>query len=335
MNLLVLLTVAVASAQAVSFSQLVMSEWEQWKVTHEKTYQSPLEEKFRLKVYMENRAKIAKHNRLAELGKHGYTLKMNHFGDLLGHEFTSTRNGYKQELRGKDGLKGARFIAPENVVLPKSVDWRTKGAVTPIKDQGECGSCWAFSATGALEAAHFRATGKLVSLSEQQLVDCSSSFGNSGCGGGIMDMAFKYIKAVGGIDTEKSYPYDAKDESCHFNQATIGATDNGYVHLQDYNETALEIAVATMGPVSVAIDASFESFQFYHKGIYWNPQCSMYQLDHGVLVVGYGEEEGTGEKYWIVKNSWGIKWGDEGYIKMTKGEGNMCGIASEASYPLA
>nr|prf Cys protease [Drosophila melanogaster] len=232
-----------------------------------------------------------------------------------------------------ESFKGVTFISPAHVTLPKSVDWRTKGAVTAVKDQGHCGSCWAFSSTGALEGQHFRKSGVLVSLSEQNLVDCSTKYGNNGCNGGLMDNAFPYIKDNGGIDTEKSYPYEAIDDSCHFNRAQVGATDRGFTDIPQGDEKKMPEAVATVGPVSVAIDASHESFQFYSEGVYNEPQCDAQNLDHGVLVVGFGTDE-SGEDYWLVKNSWGTTWGDKGFIKMLRNKENQCGIASPSSYPL-
>lgn len=191
-----------------------------------------------------------------------------------------------------------------------------------------------FLQTGALEGQHFRKTKKLVSLSEQNLVDCSTKYGNNGCNGGLMDNAFRYIKANGGIDTEQAYPYKAEDEKCHFARKAIGATDKGFVDIESENEDQLKAAVATVGPVSVAIDASHESFQLYSSGVYSDPECSSKELDHGVLVVGYGTDEQTGQDYWLVKNSWGPSWGMEGYIKMARNQENQCGVATQASYPL-
>ncbi|KAK9498917.1 hypothetical protein O3M35_003461 [Rhynocoris fuscipes] len=245
------------------------------------------------------------------------------------HEFKAIMNGLK--LNGNSQRNGSKYI-PSDGKLPESVDWRQKGAVTPVKDQGQCGSCWAFSTTGSLEGQHFLKKGKLVSLSEQNLVDCSGSYGNNGCDGGLMDQAFEYIKDNKGIDTEESYPYEAREGRCRFESRNVGSTDNGYVDIAEGNEEALRNALATVGPVSVAIDAGHQSFQFYSKGIYNEPKCSSSNLDHGVLVVGYGRE--NGQDYWLVKNSWGPSWGERGYIKMIRNKNNACGIASMASYPL-
>ncbi|XP_046817960.1 cathepsin L [Vespa velutina] len=335
--LLVFLLSAVFAVQAISFFDLVLEEWTTYKLEHSKNYISNAEEKFRMKIYMDNKHKIALHNRKYKLGQVGYKLKMNKFGDMLHYEFAQTMNGFNKstnlQLRAERKPVGATFIEPANVVLPEFVDWREKGAVTPVKDQKACGSCWAFSTTGALEGQHFRQTGVLVSLSEQNLIDCSAKYGNNGCNGGLMDQAFQYIKDNKGLDTEKSYPYEAEKENCRYTPSNSGAYDIGYVDIPEGDEDKLKAAVATIGPVSIAIDASHQSFQFYSEGVYYEPDCSSTSLDHGVLIVGYGTDD-NGDDYWLVKNSWDTTWGDKGYIKMARNKQNHCGVATTASYPL-
>lgn len=340
MKYLVAVACVVAAASALSFYELVKEEWDAFKIQHKKQYSNEVEDKFRMKIYAENRHKIAKHNQRYERGLEPFSLDQNSYGDMLHHEFVHIMNGFNKTLKhgkasygkGRD-VRGASFIPPAHVELPDQVDWRKKGAVTEVKDQGKCGSCWSFSTTGALEAQHFRKTGYLVSLSEQNLIDCSQAYGNNGCNGGLMDNAFKYIKDNGGIDKEATYPYEGVDDNCRYNAKDSGADDVGFVDVPAGDEQKLMAAVATVGPVSVAIDASQETFQFYHQGVYYDENCSNETLDHGVLVVGYGTDE-TGGDYWLVKNSWGRTWGDLGYIKMARNRDNHCGIASAASYPL-
>uniref|UniRef100_H2ZK36 Cathepsin L.1 n=1 Tax=Ciona savignyi TaxID=51511 RepID=H2ZK36_CIOSA len=271
---------------------------------------------------------VTQHNYEYDEGRHTYTMGMNKFADLENEEFAAM---YLSEMRmGDDFCK--KQNASNFFENPASVDWRKEGYVTGVKNQLQCGSCWAFSTTGSLEGQHFKKTKKLVSLSEQQLVDCSGKFGEDGCGGGFMDNAFDYIAYAGGIDTEASYPYEAKGGPCRFNPANIGATLVGCVDVTTGSESALEDAVASIGPVSVAIDASHLSFQLYESGVYYEQECSTTLLDHGVLVVGYGAADG--KEYWIVKNSWGADWaGLNGYILMSKNMQNNCGIATKASYP--
>lgn len=220
---------------------------------------------------------------------------------------------------------------PEDFSLPQTIDWRRYGLVTGVKNQGHCGSCWAFSATGALEGQHFRRTRRLISLSEQNLVDCSRRYGNHGCHGGVQAYAFQYIKDNRGVDTEQSYPYEAADRQCRFKRHSVGATDSGYRNIRRGDERHLMNAVGSVGPVSIAMDAHHRSFQFYHAGLYFEPQCSTTKLTHAMLAVGYGTERRGA--YFLMKNSWGNTWGSGGYIKMARFRGNNCGIATQASYP--
>jgi len=301
--------------------------WTSYKYEYNKAYTSR-EELRRQQIFSNNLRIIETHNFLESVGLKSFKLGVNEFADLELQEFVAQMTGYGKDNGTRSGA--ATYLSP-NVpfTLPGTVDWRDKGYVTPIKNQGQCGSCWAFSATGAVEGQHFRKTGKLVSLSEQNLVDCSGKFGNQGCNGGLMDYAFQYIKANKGIDTEQSYPYEAKDGPCRFKASSVGATVSGFVDIP-VSESKLQEAIANVGPVSVAIDAAHSSFQLYHSGVYDEPQCT-HNLDHGVLAVGYGTA--GGKDYWLVKNSWGVGWGNSGYIMMSRNKGNQCGIALKASYP--
>jgi len=336
MKCIIFLAFAIAASNALFVDDVMKEEWASFKLDHSKTYNDPMEERFRQKIFLESKRKVARHNQLYELGKVTYKLGLNKYADMLHQEFVATMNGFNRSSNHVNlydtRLNAVTFIEPD-VDVPKSVDWRDKGSVTPVKDQGHCGSCWSFSATGSLEGQHFRKTGKLVSLSEQNLVDCSGKYGNDGCNGGLMDQAFQYIKDNGGIDTEISYPYEGIDDSCRYNPKSSGATDKGYVDIPQGDEDKLKKAIATMGPISVAIDASHSSFQLYSDGVYYDPECDSEQLDHGVLAVGYGTDD-KGQDYWIVKNSWGTSWGNKGYILMARNKNNHCGIATSASYPL-
>jgi len=306
------------------------AEWMTFKKSYNKQYKDVEEESFRRKVYEFHLDLIQKHNLEADRGVHTYFLGVNEYADMPNQEFVGKLNGYKQREQRVEG--GATYLPPSNMGdLPDTVDWRPKGYVTPVKNQGQCGSCWSFSATGSLEGQTFKKTGKLVSLSEQNLVDCSKKQGNMGCEGGLMDQAFTYIKTNKGIDTESSYPYLARDSTCKFNPANVGANDTGFVDIKTRSETDLQSAVATVGPIAVAIDASHASFQLYSHGVYHNWLCSQSRLDHGVLAVGYGQLES--KDYWLVKNSWGTTWGQDGYIMMSRNRDNNCGIATQASYP--
>jgi cathepsin L len=305
------------------------ANWLVYKRTHNKTYSAD-EDILRRLIWQTNLQKIEKHNELYAAGLSSYYLGENQFADLTTDEFRNRMNG----LRIHKQLTPGNFASGlYKGILADTVDWRTKGYVTPIKDQGQCGSCWAFSATGSLEGQHFKSAGKLVSLSESNLVDCSQKQGNEGCNGGLMDQAFEYVISNKGIDTEASYPYKAEDEKCKFKKADVGATEKSYKDVESGSEDALQKAVTDIGPISVAIDASHDSFQLYKGGIYDEPACSSTELDHGVLAVGYGTDD-SGTDYWIVKNSWGTSWGEKGYIQMSRNKNNQCGIATLASYPI-
>ncbi|KAH9604230.1 hypothetical protein KSS87_001866 [Heliosperma pusillum] len=296
----------------------------------------------RFNVFKEN----VKHVHMVNQMDKPYKLRLNQFADLTNSEFRTFYAGSKishhKMFLDKETKSSRDFMYASVTSVPPTVDWRKKGAVTPIKNQGQCGSCWAFSTIAATEGINQIKTGKLVSLSEQELVDCDRSQ-NEGCNGGLMELAFDFIKQKGGITTEANYPYTAADGTC--NKAKMNyqvVSIDGHEKVPENDENALLKAVANQ-PVAVSIDASGQDMQFYSEvdnfasgfqGVYAG-QCGT-DLDHGVAAVGYGATT-DGTKYWIVKNSWGEEWGEKGYIRFQRGiaaKEGLCGIAMDASYPI-
>lgn len=309
------------------------SHWTDFKRFYNKSYENAFEERARRAIFDQNMEFITQHNQRASNGKHTFTVAVNEFADMTNAEFVKIMNGWGKSSSKNQNVQVEKHEDDRVDDLPKTVDWRTKGVVTPVKNQEQCGSCWAFSAVASIEGQHALNTKKLVSLSEQNLMDCSTAEGNMGCEGGLMDQAFQYVIKNHGIDTEKSYPYKAIDEKCEYKKKDEGATITGFKDIPTFNEKALQNAAAKVGPISVAIDASQMSFQFYSSGVYNEPNCGNQRsdLDHGVTVVGYGTQ--NGKDYWLVKNSWGTTWGEKGYIQMSRNNNNQCGIATAASYP--
>nr|CAA40073.1 endopeptidase (EP-C1) [Phaseolus vulgaris] len=305
--------------------------YERWRSHH--TVSRSLGEKHkRFNVFKANLMHVHNTNKMDK----PYKLKLNKFADMTNHEFRSTYAGSKvnhhRMFRGTPHENGA-FMYEKVVSVPPSVDWRKKGAVTDVKDQGQCGSCWAFSTVVAVEGINQIKTNKLVALSEQELVDCDKEE-NQGCNGGLMESAFEFIKQKGGITTESNYPYKAQEGTCDASKVNdLAVSIDGHENVPANDEDALLKAVANQ-PVSVAIDAGGSDFQFYSEGVFTG-DCST-DLNHGVAIVGYGTTV-DGTNYWIVRNSWGPEWGEHGYIRMqrniSKKEG-LCGIAMLPSYPI-
>ena len=309
--------------------------------THNKSYTNdPIQFNDKFNNYLANIDFIKSHRQTTPTSS--YTLALNKYADLSPDEFTQHINSgcfIAQDPQQTDAYSPCDRYIPRTTTPSPSLDWRDFGAVTPVKNQGKCGSCWSFSATGALEGAWMIHTGESdISLSEQQLMDCSTAYGNNGCNGGIMDDAFGYAIEYG-MCTEDHDPYEAEQGTC-----TNCQPSTHFESCQDVepnNENALLNALHN-GPVSVAIEADQKAFQFYQGGIIDTPTCGT-NTDHGVLLIGYGTEPATptapSKDYWIVKNSWGADWGDNGYVRLARNTSStnspgMCGIATQPSFPV-
>jgi C1A family cysteine protease len=298
-----------------------------------KNYDSEEEVVRRFNNFIDNIERISSHP-----VNSSYSVGINMYADMSNDEFRESVGGgcfvHPEHTDLYEMRTRCRAYRPSSTSdLPDSVDWRDQNAVTPVKDQGQCGSCWSFSATGSMEGAWAIANSDLVSLSEQQLVDCSTSYGDMGCNGGLMDDAFEYA-IDNGMCSEEDDPYTAENGSCDSTCKPV-VSMSGCKNVSPANQMDLMAAVAN-GPVSVAIEADTATFKFYTSGIIDSASCGT-NLDHGVLVVGYGED--TGDLYWLVKNSWGTSWGDEGYVKIARttstSDPGICGIAMQPSFPVA
>lgn len=304
-----------------------------WMATHGRANNGLGEEERRFEIFKDNLRFVDEHNAVQN---RTYKVGMNRFADMTNEEYRremlGTRSDHKRRVM-KAKVASRRYASRAADQLPETVDWRIDGAVNPVKNQGSCGSCWAFSTIAAVEGINKIVTGELVSLSEQELVDCDRSY-NAGCDGGLMDYAFEFIINNGGIASESDYPYSGLNGQCDFSLANKKVvTIDGYEDVPPYDEKALKKAVAHQ-PVSVAIEAGGRALQLYESGVFTG-RCGV-ALDHGVVVVGYGTENGV--DYWLVRNSWGPKWGEEGYIKIQRNvvdtHTGKCGIVMEASYPV-
>ncbi|KAK8642064.1 hypothetical protein V6N13_011426 [Hibiscus sabdariffa] len=311
----------------------MLKRHEEWMAMHGRVYTDAVEQEKRYAIFKGNVERIDSFNNGVEKG---YKLGVNKFADLTNEEFRSLHTGYKRQsfTSMMSNSKPSNFRYGNVTAAQTALDWRKKGAVTSVKDQGTCGSCWAFSAVAAIEGITQIKKGKLISLSEQQLVDCDVNGKDEGCEGGLMDTAFQFIKSNNGLTTEASYPYQGSQGTCKKKEATRAATITGYEDVPSNNEKAFLQAVANQ-PVSVAIEGSGWFFQFYKSGVF-SGECDTY-LDHAVTLVGYGTNS-VGTKYWLVKNSWGTGWGENGYMRLKRdvaAKQGLCGVAMKASYPIA
>lgn len=329
---------SLAARDLADQDQAMVARHEEWMAKYDRVYSDAAEKARRFEVFKANMALIESVN----AGNHKFWLEANRFADLTDDEFRATWTGYRPKTaaasskgRSRTATTGFKYANVSLDDVPASVDWRSKGAVTPIKNQGECGCCWAFSAVASMEGVVKLSTGKLVSLSEQELVDCDVNGMDQGCEGGEMDDAFDFIVGNGGLTTESRYPYTASDGTCNSNEASDDAASiKGYEDVPANDEASLRKAVANQ-PVSVAVDGGDSHFRFYKGGVL-SGACGT-ELDHGIAAVGYGVAS-DGTKYWVMKNSWGTSWGEAGYIRMERDiadEEGLCGLAMQPSYPTA
>ncbi|KAJ0017635.1 hypothetical protein Pint_10426 [Pistacia integerrima] len=329
-SLLMVLSIWASLAMSRTLYEASIAErHEQWMARHGRTYEDQAEKEKRFKIFKQNLEFIEKFN---NAGNQTYKLSINQFADLTDDEFLASRTGYKP-VPSQSRTATTSFGYENLTEVPTSLDWREKDAVTQVKDQGNCGCCWAFSAVAAMEGITQIKTGKLISLSEQQLLDCSTNGNNQGCNGGMMENAYNYIINNQGLTSETNYPYQATEGTCDTQQETAPAAQiQSYEKVPSNNEEALLQAVAKQ-PVSVAIDSS--GFRYYNGGVF-DGNCGT-NLNHAVTIIGYGTAD-DGTKYWLIKNSWGQTWGENGYMRIKRDveavEG-LCGLAKDASYPVA
>ncbi|XP_037624554.1 pro-cathepsin H [Sebastes umbrosus] len=324
MNTLLCFALLSAAASAFHLSERDELHFKSWMTQHNRVY-SVQEYNERLQIFSENKRKIDRHNE----GNHTFTMRLNQFSDMTFSEFR--KSFLWSEPQNCSATKGNHLSS--DGPYPDSIDWRKKGNyVTDVKNQGPCGSCWTFSTTGCLESVTAIATGKLVPLSEQQLVDCANDFNNHGCNGGLPSQAFEYIMYNKGLMTEKDYPYTAFGAVCVYKPELAAAFVKEVVNITAYDEMGMVDAVATRNPVSLAFEVTSDFMQ-YSQGVYTSTECHQTtdKVNHAVLAVGYGQENGT--PYWIVKNSWGSSWGTGGYFFIERGK-NMCGLAACSSFPV-
>jgi len=344
-----------SSAQALDdFGADDLEAWREFKRQYNKTYATLEEEQKRQRIFIDNKRYVESFN--TKDSQASFVPGVNPLFDLTTEEINQSRCGFQAPMFVPEDFSGGFLLeqiltafneslaneAPKGannqrawydaLLGREALDYRDKGVVSRVKDQGSCGSCWAFATTGALESA-LAAQGRKILLSEQNLIDCTRNYGNNGCNGGLMDLALNYVRDQG-IMSAADYPYEAREGSCRFNASRRVTKVRGSLVLPRGNEAILRMALALRGPLPVAIDAGARSFHAYKSGVYDDRACksNLRGLNHAVLLVGYGTTD-LGKDYWLLKNSWGRSWGENGYIRIARNRRNQCGVATYAVLP--
>ena len=309
-------------AVAVTCVLTPAQQFNNFVVKHKKQYASAEERASRFEIFKENLKRIEEYN--AE--KDGATYGITKFADLTAEEFVKK---YLNAPSTTSHFKATETAARVGGAVPASFDWREHGAVTPVKDQGQCGSCWAFSAAQNAEGVWAVNGNDLVKLSPQQLVDCATEkagYGSQGCDGGFPERAVQYVADIGGIELESDYPYQGIQQTCKFNKNRVAAKVSGVTAIQPTDDALAEYMYAN-GPAMVEVYAT-QKWQLYTGGILKNQFCKL--VNHAVLGVAWGEE--NGQKYWTIKNTWGTSWGEHGYIRVARGDNCIAGHSFSAIY---
>ncbi|XP_057370712.1 procathepsin L-like [Daphnia carinata] len=302
------------------------ADWERFKAKHKKKFKNKDRERIRKNRFVQHNRQIKKHN---QMGKSSYTLQANQFTDWSEAELEQL----KGEIDTDNEIPGP--VVSTDILrqsVPDAVDLRKNPCMPKVKYQGGCGSCYSFAATTPIEFQRCQKTGKLVTLSEENIVDCSQKYGNAGCNGGLALRAWNYVKDIG-INTEEAYPYQGEETLCEYSASNYGGNVTSWSYATRSNdEEAMKAVVANYGPLAVSIDAT--NWEFYSSGVFSSAACSNTSTNHAVVIVGYGKDENSNKPYWIVRNSWGPEWGQDGYIYLERGA-NMCAVSKRAVFPTA
>lgn len=304
------------------------------QIDFNKSFHSQLEEDARLQIFVDNLATIERHNEMFNTGNATFRMGINQFADMTIEEFTFLNEVVNESKVIPDdfSFNPTTFTASDDFEAPESFDWRDCGALPRVRDQMGCGSCYAIATVAAVESQIFIKTNKLSELSVQEIVDCAGDNQTTGCDGGFELSVFEYVHEHGELSLSSDYNYEGAQGVCKSEELPkVSINLTSYVELEPCDEELLKIAIAQVGPIVVSLDINHESFMRYSSGTYFEPDCTRH-TNHVVLLVGYGSE--NAEDFWVIQNSFGVKWGEEGFMKLARNRDSHCGVAIEAMYPI-